>query len=71
MLNSSDNDQLSSWVEERYRRALDQYAESGNCTSLGYALAMNDIAGHLPQWETAVESTAPTPIEGYRTLQAA
>jgi len=62
MLNPSDNDQLSRWVEERYRRALNQYAESGNCTSLGYALAMNDIAGHLPERETATESSAPTPV---------
>jgi len=44
---------LGFWANERYRSALAEYIETGSRISLGYALAMGDLAGAPPAEATA------------------
>lgn len=47
-LSDPSSSQLTLWINERYRRVLGEYVETGSHLSLGYALAMSDLAATLP-----------------------
>jgi hypothetical protein len=45
MMSPQFPDGLGAWVDERYRRALEEYVNTGSQFSLRYALVINDVAG--------------------------